>query len=109
MSADDAAAAELDQEVTDEVWLLRVAHARKEAMDARDRGDFGGSARGLRMMADALYAVAPQSARGHELAFEADALAHHARDADTDDPMLRKRLHQEHWRHNRGRKRRDPQ
>jgi len=106
--ADDAAAADLDQEVTDEVWLLRAARARKEAIEAHDRGDHGGSVRGLRMMVDSLHAAAPESARGLELREEADALAKHVRAAETADPMLRKRLHQEHWSHTHGRKRRDP-
>lgn len=105
VSADEAATAAVDHEVTEEVWLLDAARARKEAIEAADRGDFGGSRRYLSSTAETLRAHAPDSARADELLSEADALDAHAAGVDTDDPMWRKRIRSEQWRRHRGKPR----
>ena len=43
MSADEAAAGEPDQEVTEEVLILKSARAEQEARKMADGGDFEGS------------------------------------------------------------------
>ena len=48
VSADEAAAAEADHEVSEQVIILESARATKEARDRADRGDFDGAARLLR-------------------------------------------------------------
>ena len=107
VSADEAAAAGINADVTDEVWLLKAAHARREAMEARDLGDYDGSSQLLFQMSENLLSAAPMSAmRRDELIAEAELLAEHAETAKTNDPMFRKNLSQEHWRQSRGRPRR---
>jgi hypothetical protein len=101
VSADEAEHGPVDAEITDEVWLLRAVQARKDAMEARDRGDFDGGSSALRAMAQRPASAAPRSSRGDELAAEAALLERHAA-AASDDLMLRKRLHQERWRRSHG-------
>lgn len=105
VSSDEAAAAEIDTEVTEEIWLLQAAKARRDAIEAVDRGDADGTRAALRSTADELRLHAPSAMRGPELAAEADALEAHVRSLDADDPRVwRKRLHNEEWHLNRGRR-----
>jgi Ca-activated chloride channel family protein len=57
VSADEAAAAEPDLEVREEVHVLAAAQARKEAIELADRGDFDGAQAKLRMVASSLRAA----------------------------------------------------
>jgi hypothetical protein len=103
VSADEAATAEIDHEVTEEVWLLTAVRARKEAIEAADRGDVGGSRGFLFEAAETLRARSPTAARSEELLAEAEALETHAASVESSDPMWRKRVRSEQWRRNRGR------
>lgn len=102
VSADEAAAADVDHEVSEEVWLLDAARARKEAIESADEGDFGMARSRLSSTADMMRAQAAGSPRAMEFLAEADALDSHAAGVDTDDPMWRKRVRNEQWRRNRG-------
>ncbi len=78
VSADEAATAAVDHEVTEEVWLLQAARARKEAIEAVDDGDYGAAQASLLSTAATLRAHAPDSDRAAELIEEADQLEAHA-------------------------------
>jgi Ca-activated chloride channel family protein len=104
VSADEAAAAEIDHEVTEEVWLLDAARARKQAIRAADDGDLPAAQRILSSTADTLRRLGVDSGRADELIAEADRLEVHASTVQTDDPMWRKRVRSEQWRSNRGRR-----
>ena len=108
VSADEAASADVDHEVTEEVWLLNAVRARKEAIEAADRGDIGGSRSFLFEAAETLRSQAPTAARGDELLAEAEALDQHAAGVNTDDPMWRKRIRSDQWRRSRGRREQQP-
>lgn len=103
VSADEAATADIDHEVVEEIWLLQAARARKDAIDAADVGDYGTAQSSLRTTAANLRSYAPSSMRAAELIEEADQLEAHADRADTSDPMWRKRVRSEQWRRSRGR------
>lgn len=103
VSSDEAAAAELDAEVTDEIWLLRAAHARKHAIEQADAGNWEAGSAALHSTADGIRAAAPRSSRRAELLDEAEMLEGHAAPRGRTDPMWRKRVHSESWRRNRGR------
>jgi CelD/BcsL family acetyltransferase involved in cellulose biosynthesis len=106
VSSDEAALAEIDSEVTEEIWLLSAAKARRDAIDAADRGDTDGTRSALHGAADALRSHAPMAARGPELTAEAEALEAHAASLEADDPRLwRKRLRNEEWHIEHGRRR----
>ena len=106
VSSDEAAAAEIDTEVTEEIWLLEAAKARRDAIEAADRGDADATRAALQRTAAELRLHAPSATRGPELATEAEALEAHARSLDDDDPRLwRKRLHNEEFHAKRGRRR----
>jgi len=106
VSADEAAAAELDHDVTEEVWLLDAARARKEAIESADSGDFDAARSRLSSTADMMRAQAAGSFRESEMLIEAEALEAHALGADSGDPMWRKRIRSEQWRRSRGRPKR---
>jgi hypothetical protein len=103
VSSDEAATAEVDTEVTEEVWLLQAARARREAIERYDRDDPDGSAAGLMHAAGDLRARSVAAARRGELLAEADVLETHAQRLRARDKMSRKRLYEEQWRRNRGR------
>ena len=103
VSSDEAATADIDNEVTDEIWLLNSARARKEAIEAADRGDWEGSRDHLGAASQSLRMMAPNSARAEELFAEADLLDAEACASLEADPMWRKRMHQQSWRRTRGR------
>jgi hypothetical protein len=103
VSADEAAAAALDAEVTEQVWLLQAAKARRQAMEAADRGDWEGS---RSMLADAAGALRSQSlgaASPDAFLAEANLLDASVEASAADDPMWRKRMHQQSRRAGRGR------
>ncbi|MDP9331867.1 MAG: VWA domain-containing protein [Actinomycetota bacterium] len=106
VSADEAAAATLDQEVVDEVVLLHAANARKEAARQADAGRFDIARAMLRDSADEIRRIAPHSARSAELMDEVAMLETHtfAMSEETYEPLTRKRMIDESRRRNRGRK-----
>jgi Ca-activated chloride channel family protein len=106
VSADEAAAAELDREVEEEVVLLQAARARREATELADSGDFHGAQRVLKSAAEALRRSEAGSQRAAELAHEADILDGHYTTMDTRSytSMTRKQMRNEGWRRGRGRK-----
>jgi Ca-activated chloride channel family protein len=104
VSADEAATAEVDTEVTEEITLLQAARARREAIDRFDGGDLDGSAAGLMTAAGDLRSRSVAAARGSEFLAEAELLERHAQRLHARDMMSRKRLYEEQWRRNRGRK-----
>jgi Ca-activated chloride channel homolog len=74
VSADEAAAAKPDQEVSEEVVVLKAARAQEEARDRADKGDFDGAERLLKMAASELRSRAPGSSKAEELLQQADQL-----------------------------------
>jgi Ca-activated chloride channel family protein len=104
VSADEAAVAGLDGEVTEVVWLLRAAPARRDAIAAADAGDHDRSSRIMRDASSALRA-APGSAsmRVDEFMAEADLLDAEADASLAHDPTWRKRVTDQAWRRTRGR------
>jgi Ca-activated chloride channel family protein len=67
VSADEAAAAAADAEVTEQVVVLRAAEAQRRARTLADAGDFAGAREVLRSTAEALGTLAPGSPRADEL------------------------------------------
>jgi hypothetical protein len=67
VSAEEAARAVPDAEVTEEVVLLRAARAQEEAVRRADRGDHAGAGNVLREAAAMLSAAPSGSARAEEL------------------------------------------
>jgi Ca-activated chloride channel family protein len=106
VSADEAAAAELDQEVVDEVVPLHAANARKEAARQADAGRFDIARSMLRDAADEILRIAPLSDRSAELMDEVSMLETHtfAMTESDYEPLTRKRMINESRRRNRGRK-----
>jgi Ca-activated chloride channel family protein len=106
VSADEAAVAELDHEVIDEVVVLQAARAKKEAIRLADQGRYDDARASLERAARELRKVAPSSPRAAELADEAIRLdGHvHAMSPSEYSPISRKRMSSESWRRNRGRK-----
>ena len=74
VSADEAAAGEPDQEVTEEVLILKSARAEQEARKMADGGDFDGSMHLLRSTSEELRREALNLSRADELSMEADRL-----------------------------------
>lgn len=67
VSAEEAARAVPDADVTEEVMLLRAARAQEEAVRRADRGDHAGAGHVLREASAMLAAAPPGSARAEEL------------------------------------------
>jgi Ca-activated chloride channel homolog len=67
VSADEAKAAEVDQDVVEEVLILKAARAQEEARKKADEGDFEGAQSLLRTAGAELRAMAPGSKRADEL------------------------------------------
>jgi Ca-activated chloride channel family protein len=105
VSADEAAAAELNREVVEEVVLLQTARAKREATEHADRGDFDAARSTLEAAAQALHAMAPGSPRAAELEDEAAGLDAHASTMHVAayTSTTRKHLRNESWRRHRGR------
>ena len=74
VNADEASSADPDQQVIEEVMILKAARAQKEARGRADTGDFGGAQELLRKAAQELRAAAPNSARAQELLQDADLM-----------------------------------
>ncbi|HET7483431.1 MAG TPA: hypothetical protein VFK89_11280, partial [Actinomycetota bacterium] len=74
VSADEAAASGPDNEVIEEVVILKSARAQEEARKKADSGDYGGAAKTLRSAATELRKHAAHSERAEELIAEADGL-----------------------------------
>ena len=67
VSADEAKAVEGDQDVVEEVLILKAARAQEEARNKADEGDFEAAQALLRTAGDELRAIAPGSKRADEL------------------------------------------
>ncbi|MEX0755616.1 MAG: VWA domain-containing protein [Actinomycetota bacterium] len=106
VSADEAGAAGPDADVVDEVTIMMSAHAKEEAREAADRGDFDTARDKLRSAAGELRRIAPDSARAQELLEEANRSEEHAStmDATTYGLTERKRMRYESWQAQRGRR-----
>ena len=74
VSADEAAAAGPDAEVTEEVVILRSARAQARAREHADRGEFDEAREVLSQAAKDLRRLAPRSATPEELLEQADTL-----------------------------------
>jgi hypothetical protein len=74
VSADEAAAAETDHEVTEEVVVLMSARAQEQAREHADRGEFDAATKVLGEAASELRKVAPGSAQAAELLAQAEML-----------------------------------
>ena len=72
VSADEAKAAEGDQDVIEEVLILKAARAQEEARKKADEGDFEAAQSLLRTAGDELRAMAPGSKRADELLEQAE-------------------------------------
>lgn len=105
VSADEAAAAEVDHEVTEQVVLLSAAKARRDAAEAADRENFAVARTVLHASASALRDASSGSAEPLALIAEADALDRHIEAFETDayTSTARKRIMSEAWRRGRGR------
>jgi Ca-activated chloride channel family protein len=106
VSADEAAAGALDQEVVEEVVLLDAARARKEAALQADEGRFDIAGATLRDAAVRIRSIAAGSKRSAELMEEVERLESHTQAMNdvTYMPTTRKRMMSESWRRSRGRK-----
>lgn len=106
VSADEAAAAEADHEVVEEVVVIEAARARREASDLADRGDFGAAGSTLMDAGFMLRYVAEGSMRADDLLRDADNLDTHFEmmSPESYGPLARKRLSDESRRRHRGRK-----
>jgi Ca-activated chloride channel family protein len=74
VSADEAAAAEADHEVTEEVVVLMSARAQERARDHADRGEFDAATKVLGEAASELRKMTPGSAQAAELLAQAEML-----------------------------------
>jgi Ca-activated chloride channel homolog len=106
VSADEAAAAELDHEVIEECIVLHAARAKREAMRQADAGRYDDARKTLGDAAEDLRKLAPMSARAAELMEEAARLDDHsaAMSAPEYNPIVRKKMSNESWRRHRGRR-----
>ncbi|MGH2753854.1 MAG: vWA domain-containing protein, partial [Actinomycetota bacterium] len=85
VAAGEAAGALPNQDVVEEVLILKAARAQKEARERADHGDYEGAQMLLRTSAEELRAVAPNSTRADELLEEAKTLEGHAALASPDN------------------------
>jgi Ca-activated chloride channel family protein len=95
VTAEEAAQAEADHAVVDEVLVLKAAKARDEARRLADEGDFEGGRSLLRSLAAELRGRASRSPKAAELLAEADLLDEvgDAVAPSSYDASTRKRLH----------------
>jgi Ca-activated chloride channel homolog len=95
VSADEASNAAPNQDVIEEVTILKAARAQREARERADHGDYDGAQKLLRDSAEQLRSVAPHSHRADELLEEADILDGHAYMAAPDhyDTLSSKQMH----------------
>jgi Ca-activated chloride channel family protein len=107
VSADEAASAGPDAEVTEEVVILRSARAQQEARELADRGEFDQARKVLSEAAEDLRAIAPRSKKADELLEQAEMLDTSASMAapESYSAAVRKRMRNESWMRSHGRKR----
>ena len=74
VSADEAAAAQPDHEVTEEVVVLMSARAQEQAREHADRGEFDAATKVLGDAASELRQMAPKSSQAAELLAQAEML-----------------------------------
>jgi len=79
VSADEAAAAEADHEVTEEVVVLMSARAQEQAREHADRGEFDSAKKVLGEAVRELRRVAPGSSQAEELLAQAEMLEENLR------------------------------
>ncbi len=104
VSSDEAAAVEVDSEVTDEIWLLRAATARRDAITDFDADDYDAGSKKMQFARDALLEAAKTSPRAAEMLEEAELLSERSAPAEMRaDPMWRKRASSEAYSRTRGR------
>ncbi len=110
VSADEAAAAEVDHEVTEEVVVLKAARAQEQAREHADRGEFEIARKLLSEAADELRELAPGSAQADELLSTAENLSANASTMAPEmwDLRARKQMHYQSRGTSQRRKRRDP-
>lgn len=110
VSADEAAAASPDAEVTEEVVVLSSAKALEEARELADAGDHEAARRLLERTASELSERARGSSRAAELLDQAGFLRRSAEvmGAMAYDPLERKRIHYRAHETRRGRPRPSP-
>jgi hypothetical protein len=75
VSADEAAAAEADREVTEEVVILKSARAQEQIREHAERGEFEIARKLLSEAAEDLRRTAPGSSHADELLSTAEMLA----------------------------------
>ncbi|MDP9222327.1 MAG: VWA domain-containing protein [Actinomycetota bacterium] len=110
VSADEAAAAEADHEVTEEVVILKAARAQTQAREHADRGEFEIARKLLSEAAEELRTTAPGSVQAEELLATAEMLGESftlMSPADY-DPSVRKLMHYESRKMSERRKKREP-
>ena len=110
VSADEAAAAQADHEVTEEVVVLRSARAQEQARSLADGGEFESAKKVLGDAAAELRRVAPASSQAGELLAQAEMLEENLRWMSDDRYQAASRKQMlYHMRSSRGRrKRREP-
>lgn len=103
--ADEAARAEADAGVTEEVVVLRAARIQDEARERAESGDLEGARALLASGAAELRRLAPGSARADDLARQAELMEFHASMMEPGryDARTAKRMRYEAWRRTRGR------
>ena len=79
VSADEAAAAQADHEVTEEVVVLMSARAQEQAREHADRGEFEAATKVLGDAASELRNIAPKSSQASELVAQAELLEENLR------------------------------
>jgi hypothetical protein len=72
--ADEAANAEPDREVREEVLILKAARVQEDARNRADEGDFNGAREILLQAVEELRTEAPKSAKAGELLEQAEHL-----------------------------------
>jgi glutamate synthase domain-containing protein 3 len=110
VSADEAAAAEADHELTEEVVILKAARAQTQAREHADRGEFEIARKLLSEAAEDLRASAAGSAQADELLATAEMLGENfaMMAPATYDPSTRKRMHYQSRTTSERRKKREP-
>ena len=107
VSADEAASATPDNEVVEEVVILKSAQVQEEARTRARTGDLEGAQRLLRETAKDLRKVTPGSPRGEELEQQAAEMEEHATRFATEGEMTSlhaKRMRYESWERRRKRR-----
>lgn len=93
VSADEAATAEADPEVTEEVVILKSARAQEQAREHADRGEFEQARKLLSEAAEELRTIAPRSNKADELLEQADRFEGHSLSMDSESYRSAVRKH----------------